>query len=393
MKASYHISTSARSPGFPCVRAELRRIGRETMRMPFSIDASDILVVSDRPDRSRWLAEEIASIAACRVIGTNARLDHIGDIRGVVADVDLQRSESKRCLRKFSGKAIAPDAVTPGIPLIYLVRSSFAETSAEARRLGATICLPAHSAPRTIVCALAQAIWPGKSLAELVVRREAQRVGLLVDEMLASAGAGGRIDLPGVEAAIAPVLSAIAEGGLGHWLDAVWAHDERTFQHCLLVAGITAHFARYLSLPSADKRLMTRAALVHDVGKARVPPEILNKPGKLDPDEMALMRTHAPLGEAILRASGETDPLTLDVTRHHHEMLDGSGYPDALVGDQIADPVRLLTICDIYSALIERRSYKPPMPSRDALAILDGMHGKLEARLVQAFAESVRGMP
>lgn len=211
--------------------------------------------------------------------------------------------------------------------------------------------------------------------------------------MLASAGAHGRVDLPAVEEAIAPVLSAIEEGGLGQWLDVVWTHDERTFQHSLLVAGVTAHFARHLSLASADRRLMTRAALVHDVGKAKIPPEILNKPGKLDPDEMTLMRTHAPLGEGILRASGETNPVTLDITRHHHEMLDGSGYPDGPKGDQIADPVRLLTICDIYSALIERRSYKPPMPSREALAILDGMKGKLEGGLVQAFAESVRDMP
>lgn len=361
--------------------------------MPPSIDARDIVVVTDRPDRSKLLADEIRSIAACRVIGTDARLDRIGDILGVVADVDLHRSESRRCLRKFSGKAAGGDPAAPGLPLVYLARSHIAELAAEARRLGVTICLPAHATPRTVVGALARQIWPDKSLAELVVRREAQRVGRVVRDMLASAGTEGRIDLPAVEEAIAPVLSAIEEGGLGHWLDVVWTHDELTFQHCLLVAGVTAHFARHLALSSTDRRLMTRAALVHDVGKAKIPTEILNKPGKLDSGEMTLMRRHAPLGEAILRASGEADPVTLDVTRHHHEMLDGSGYPDGLAGDQIADPVRLLTICDIYSALIERRSYKPAMPSRDALAILDGMQGKLEAGLVQAFAESVRDMP
>jgi len=102
------------------------------------------------------------------------------------------------------------------------------------------------------------------------------------------------------------------------------------------------------------------------------------------------MRTHPAAGFELLRDGGECDPVTLDAVRHHHEMLDGSGYPDGLRGPEIGDLVRLLTICDIYAALTERRAYKPPLPAEDALAILAGMGGKLEIRLVAAFGDSIR---
>ncbi|WP_238183315.1 HD-GYP domain-containing protein, partial [Methylobacterium trifolii] len=137
------------------------------------------------------------------------------------------------------------------------------------------------------------------------------------------------------------------------------------------------------------------AALVHDVGKARIPLAILNKPGPLDAAEMAVMRTHAAVGHDILFASGMRDPVALPATRHHHEMLDGSGYPDRLSGDRIDDPIRLLTICDIYAALTERRPYRPAMPQAEALRVLRGMSAaaKLEPALVEAFAASLEGDP
>ena len=80
------------------------------------------------------------------------------------------------------------------------------------------------------------------------------------------------------------------------------------------------------------------------------------------------------------------------VVRHHHEMLDGSGYPDGLKGDAIRDIVRLITVCDVYAALVERRLYRPPQTAREALRILHGMDGKLDADLVRAFARSVAGI-
>nr|WP_210329369.1 HD domain-containing phosphohydrolase [Methylorubrum zatmanii] len=299
----------------------------------------------------------------------------------------MSRPEAKRCLRRL--------ATRPGrrsTPLICLTRGSGQGAFTEARNLGATLCLSALAEPRMVVGSLVREIWPDKSVADLVVTREAQRAGTLMSTLFAAAQTG-TVDMPSVEQGIAPVLDAIHEGGLSRWLDEVWAYDDVTFQHCLLVSGTAAAFAQSLGLSMTDRQLLTRAALVHDVGKSRIPHAILNKPGRLDDDERAVMQTHAPIGHEILSASGGCDAVTLAVTRHHHEMLDGSGYPDGLCADEIGDPVRLLTICDIYAALIERRPYKTPMTTSEALSILSGMEGKLEGGLVQAFGRAVQGAP
>ena len=125
------------------------------------------------------------------------------------------------------------------------------------------------------------------------------------------------------------------------------------------------------------------------MGKAKIPISILNKPGELTRDEMTIMRTHAKLGYNALYRQGGWDAETLDVVLHHHEYLDGSGYPDGLVASQINDLVRLLTICDIYAALIERRPYKSPLLSQEAFRILRSMSDKLEGILVESFGKVI----
>ena len=97
------------------------------------------------------------------------------------------------------------------------------------------------------------------------------------------------------------------------------------------------------------------------------------------------MRTHAAQGHAMLAGQRGIGPVILDVIRHHHEYLDGTGYPDGLRGRQITGYVRIVTICDIYAALIERRPYKAPMPAQQALGVLKGMGGKLDRDLLRGF--------
>jgi HD-GYP domain-containing protein (c-di-GMP phosphodiesterase class II) len=97
------------------------------------------------------------------------------------------------------------------------------------------------------------------------------------------------------------------------------------------------------------------------------------------------MREHPVLGFDALKAVAGIDPEVLDAVRHHHEYLDGSGYPDALIAADIADIVRLLTISDIFAALIEQRPYRPPMNRQNAYDVLGEMGGKLEQALVRAF--------
>jgi HD-GYP domain-containing protein (c-di-GMP phosphodiesterase class II) len=129
------------------------------------------------------------------------------------------------------------------------------------------------------------------------------------------------------------------------------------------------------------------AAMFHDVGKAQIPLAVLDKPGRLDDQERALIETHPAIGYDALKGTPGMSPDILDAVRHHHEYLDGSGYPDGLGAASISDLVRILTISDIFAALIENRAYKPPMPRAHAYEILGGMRGKLEMRLVAAFRD------
>nr|WP_254803857.1 HD domain-containing phosphohydrolase [Methylobacterium sp.]USU34636.1 HD domain-containing protein [Methylobacterium sp.] len=258
--------------------------------------------------------------------------------------------------------------------------------------MGATACFSEMTEAGTIVTALFQQIDPGKTMVDRLVEHSVARTGMLLADMLGTARSGV-IDANGIEGGIDPVVDAMRDGGLRRWLDVVAAHDDFTLRHCLLVAGLAAHLALHLGLSAKDRATLVRAGLVHDVGKASIPLAILNKPGPLDPDEMATMRTHPAAGHAILLASGMSDPTTLAATRHHHEMLDGSGYPDGLSGEQIGDAVRLLTICDIGAALIEQRPYRLPMPQADALVVLRKMALRgLDPALVEVFAASVAGV-
>jgi HD-GYP domain-containing protein (c-di-GMP phosphodiesterase class II) len=134
-----------------------------------------------------------------------------------------------------------------------------------------------------------------------------------------------------------------------------------------------------------DVKRLGIAATLHDIGKARIPLLILDKPDRLDPGEEEIMRSHPVIGYELLKDIGDITPEILDGVRHHHEYLDGSGYPDGLKAPEISDLVRLLTISDIFAALIESRPYRPAMPRQNAYKILCGMDGKLEHSLVKAF--------
>jgi putative two-component system response regulator len=129
--------------------------------------------------------------------------------------------------------------------------------------------------------------------------------------------------------------------------------------------------------------MLAKSAPLHDIGKVGIPDHILLKPGKLTPDEWVIMKTHARLGaEAI--ASAERDvahpveflAFAKEIAAHHHECWNGGGYPDGLAGDAIPISARLMTIADIFDALISRRVYKEPMPYAQALEIIEGARGR-----------------
>jgi putative nucleotidyltransferase with HDIG domain len=207
----------------------------------------------------------------------------------------------------------------------------------------------------------------------------------IFESLFSSIVNGTPVELADAKRATEQIIASVSERGLTAWLDDVRKHHEGTFQHCLLVSGVATSFALNLGFTGADVYRLGLAATLHDVGKANIPLAILDKPGRLDPEEERIMRAHPVYGFEALRGMEGIDIEVLDAVRHHHEFLDGTGYPDALSAPAIPDIVRLLTISDIFAALIESRSYKAPMSRPKAFDILNEMNGKLEPALVRAF--------
>jgi putative nucleotidyltransferase with HDIG domain len=155
-------------------------------------------------------------------------------------------------------------------------------------------------------------------------------------------------------------------GGFARVVD---AKSPFTSGHSKRVALFTELVASELGFDAGRKRRLVRAALLHDIGKLGVSNEVLDKPGKLDPDEWAAVKNHPDMGAAILSRIKAFRSLAL-IARDHHEKLDGSGYPQGLSGDQIDLETRIVTVADIFDALTEDRPYRPAMTAADALALM-----------------------
>ncbi len=156
------------------------------------------------------------------------------------------------------------------------------------------------------------------------------------------------------------------------------AKDHYTDGHSIRVAGTAVRLGEAFGLRPLELRTLHLGGLLHDIGKIGVPDRVLNKTGALDDDEWTLMRAHPEIGYRIcqpLRSAGQAAsdrvPSILSLVRHHHEKLDGSGYPDRLKGDNLPLGVRILTVADIYDGLSTDRAYRARLTPAHAFGILD----------------------
>jgi len=267
---------------------------------------------------------------------------------------------------------------------LFVVHNQVRSMVAQAYALGATAVV---SRPKEIIFKLAQIEIAEKAAQSdiAIASPEITESTAAFASMFSAIRAGKQIYLSDAERATSQIIDSISQKGLTGWLDDVRRYHEGTFQHCLLVTGVAVGFALDIGFASPDVKRLGMAATLHDIGKARIPLSILDKPDRLDPGEEEIMRRHPAIGHELLKDIAGISPEILDGVRHHHEYLDGSGYPDALTAPEISDLVRMLTISDIFAALIESRPYRPAMPRQNAYKILSGMNGKLERSLVKAF--------
>lgn len=156
--------------------------------------------------------------------------------------------------------------------------------------------------------------------------------------------------------------------------------------HSDRLAEYAMHLGESLGLSEEDLEELRLGCLLHDIGKVAVPDSIILKPGRLNPQEAEIMRKHPITGEQICAPLKSLRPM-LPIIRHHHERIDGTGYPDGLYGGEIPLKARILQVADVYDALINDRPYREALSSEEALEILrqEAMHGWLDASLVRKF--------
>ncbi|MCM1136270.1 MAG: HD domain-containing protein [Clostridium sp.] len=164
-------------------------------------------------------------------------------------------------------------------------------------------------------------------------------------------------------------------------LEALRRKSEETYWHCVKVARLALTLGISCGLPSEELEPLSIGGLLHDVGKLKIAPEILNKNGKLNEGELQEMRRHSEYGEELLRdKAGETNRTVLDIVRHHHEKVGGTGYPDGIWERHL--PVQIVAVADIYDALTSNRCYRKAWDDGKALTLLYEDEG-LERRLVK----------
>ncbi len=166
--------------------------------------------------------------------------------------------------------------------------------------------------------------------------------------------------------------------------------DEYTAEHCINVSILSAAFGKHLGLLQGEIETLALCGLLHDVGKTKIPDEILNKPGALTPEEFALMRDHTTHGRSILMGVSHSLNTAVDVAFSHHERMDGSGYPRGLEAHQIPYFAKIIGLVDTYDAITSNRVYDKGRASMQALEIINKHRGtQFDAELADEFIKLI----
>lgn len=166
--------------------------------------------------------------------------------------------------------------------------------------------------------------------------------------------------------------------------------DDYTYLHSVAVSGLMIALGRQLGLSASDLKDAGIAGLMHDVGKALISNEVLNKPGKLTDEEFAIIKEHPRKGWEVLNVAQGANAMALDVCLHHHERVDGKGYPEAISGDKLTLFARMGAVCDVYDALTSNRCYKKGWePAETLRKMAEWRQGHFDETVFNAFVKTI----
>jgi HD-GYP domain-containing protein (c-di-GMP phosphodiesterase class II) len=268
--------------------------------------------------------------------------------------VDVPAAESKEAVEAKVDEALMHAAITGTPQQAAPPRIAMAE---EVKR-AAKICANAKGA----VVSMFHEVRMGKAIS-------GEAAGELVDEISSSV-----MRNPGALISLARLKTA----------------DDYTYMHSVAVCALMVALARTLNLDDKQTRDAGMSGLLHDLGKAMMPMEVLNKPGKLTDEEFAIIKSHPVEGHRLLVEGGTVSGVPLDVCLHHHEKIDGSGYPHRLKDENISMFAKMGAVCDVYDAITSNRPYKAGWdPAESIRKMTEWCTGHFDTRIFQAFVKSI----
>ncbi len=250
---------------------------------------------------------------------------------------------------------------------------------------GCDIAASSRDAPTFAQSAFTITAAENKAVTQTIDQTKHLLAGVFTDARL-----GGTVALDRAQDAVEKIASAVEHNPIALiGISRLKKKDEYTFLHSIAVSGLMVHFGRWLKLDERTVQILGLSGLLHDIGKLLLPKGLLNKAERLDEQEIAQIRTHTRRGYDLLRANGNVPETVLDVCLHHHEHVDGGGYPDRLRGEQLSIPVRIASICDVYDAMTTLRPYKRAWSPAETIQMMYGSKGHFDRALLSEFVASL----
>ena len=212
-----------------------------------------------------------------------------------------------------------------------------------------------------------------------------------VVSMFEEARMGNTVDVGGAKQLVEEISDSVARNpGALISLARLKKVDDYTYMHSVAVCAMMVALAKQLGLDDAQTRSAGLAGLMHDLGKALMPMDVLNKPGKLTDAEFTIIKSHPVEGHKMLMGGVNVDPMVLDVCLHHHEKTDGSGYPKGLKNEDISLFAKMGAVCDVYDAITSNRPYKSGWdPAESLRKMAEWANGHFDPKVFQAFVKSM----